>query len=101
MVPLLVTPHLELRPLGLDDAPAIQALFPRWEIVRHLASQVPWPYPPDGALTFIRDVALPSMQAGVEWHWTIRPAERAETLIGVVSLMDKEDNNRGCWLDPA
>lgn len=40
-IPCLATPRLLLRPLALTDAPAIQALFPRWEIVRHLASRVP------------------------------------------------------------
>ena len=44
-LPTLSTPRLTLRPLQLEDAPAIQALFPQWEIVRHLASRVPWPYP--------------------------------------------------------
>ena len=48
-----------LRPLGLADADAVQALFPRWEIVRYLTHHVPWPYPPDGALNFIRGSALP------------------------------------------
>ena len=102
MPPILATPRLVLRPLGLDDAPAIQTLFPRWEIVQYLASHVPWPYPPDGALTFLRDIALPAMRDGVEWQWSIRPSDKPAMLIGVVSLMDKGDNNhRGCWLDPA
>ena len=101
MIPTLATPRLLLRPLDLDDAAAIQALFPRWEIVRHMASHVPWPYPPDGALTFIRDVALPAMRDGSEWQWTIRSCELPGTLVGVVSLMDKVGDNRGCWLDPA
>jgi len=63
-IPVLTTPRLILRPLELADADAIQALFPRWEIVRFLASNVPWPYPADGALTFIRDRALPAMRQG-------------------------------------
>ena len=45
MIPPLQTARLLLRPLALDDVPAIQEHFPRWEIVRHLASRVPWPYP--------------------------------------------------------
>src|SRR5207237_1114224 len=55
-IPILVTPRLILRPLDLADAGAIQTLFPQWEVVRFLASRVPWPYPADGALTFIRDM---------------------------------------------
>ena len=55
----LETPRLLLKPLELTDADQIQALFPHWEIVRFLTKAVPWPYPPDGALTFLRDSAFP------------------------------------------
>ena len=41
VVPNLETQRLLLKPLALDDAPAIQAVFPQWEIVRFLASQIP------------------------------------------------------------
>jgi len=96
----LETTRLLLRPLELADAPALQKLFPRWEIVEFLASVVPWPYPADGALTFIRDVVLPAMEKGTEWHWSIRPKAFPSRVIGVISLMDDPDNNRGFWLDP-
>ena len=99
--PALTTARLVLRPLGLLDAPAIQALFPRWEIVRHLASQVPWPYPPDGALAYLRDIALPGVAEGTAWHWSLRPRSAPGELIGLIGLMDEPDNNRGFWLDPA
>ena len=79
----------------------MQALFPQWKVVRYLARHVPWPYPADGALTYIRDVALPAMRKGVEWHWSIRRKDAPDPLIGVISLMDEPGNNRGFWLDPA
>jgi [ribosomal protein S5]-alanine N-acetyltransferase len=101
VVPVLTTARLVLRPLELSDAPAVQALFPRWEIVQFLASHIPWPYPSDGALTFIRDHVLPAMEQGTEWHWSIRPADLPAALIGVISLMDNPGDNRGFWLDPA
>jgi ribosomal-protein-alanine N-acetyltransferase len=100
-IPILETPRLILRPLELADADAVQSLFPQWEIVRFLGRHIPWPYPPDGALTFIRDKALPAMIQGTEWYWSIRPRIALERLIGVISLMDEPDNNRGFWLDPA
>jgi len=100
-IPVITTSRLILRPLQLSDADAVQKLFPRWEIVRFLASDVPWPYPADGALTFIRDIALPAIQQGTEWHWSIRLKTARERLIGMISLMDKPANNRGFWLDPA
>ncbi len=99
--PTLATARLILRPLDIADAAMVQALFPRWEVVRYLAKRVPWPYPADGALTYIRDVALPAMQKGVEWHWSIRRKDAPGRLVGVINLMDEPGNNRGFWLDPA
>jgi len=100
-IPTFTTAQLILRPLEVDDADAIQALFPRWEIVRYLTHHVPWPYPPDGALSFIRDSALPAMREGREWHWSIRLAGAPEQLIGAIGLLDRPGDNRGFWLDPA
>lgn len=100
-VPTLTTARLILRPLELADAASIQKQFPQWEIVRFLVAQIPWPYPADGAERFVRDLALPAMRAGHEWHWSIRPSHLPDQLIGIVSLMTKPDNNRGFWIDPA
>jgi hypothetical protein len=68
----LQTSRLFLRPLMLADAQQTQLLFPHWEIVRYLSNVVPWPYPPDGAYTHYRDAALPAMERGDAWHWTLR-----------------------------
>jgi [ribosomal protein S5]-alanine N-acetyltransferase len=101
MTPPLETPRLLLLPITLADADQIQAIFPNWEIVKFLANKVPWPYPSDGAHTFIRDIALPSIERGDEWIWTIRRKEEAGTIIGSISLSKKtEDENRGFWIDP-
>jgi ribosomal-protein-alanine N-acetyltransferase len=98
MIPLLHTPRLLLRPLELADAAQAQLLFPHWEIVRYLAPHVPWPYPSDGAFKFYRDVALPAMQQGKAWHWTLRLKSNPDKLIGSISLMKDENTNRGFWL---
>jgi RimJ/RimL family protein N-acetyltransferase len=100
-IPTLTTHRLILRPVELGDAEAWQAVFPQWEVVRFLTTKVPWPYPADGALTFLRDVALPAMDRREEWHWSIRPKSAPEKLIGAISLMDRPGDNRGFWLDPA
>lgn len=100
-LPSLNTPRLLLEPLCLADAEAIQRVFPQWEVVRYLSCQVPWPYPTDGALAYVRDIALPNMAAGREWHWSIRPHSEPGRLIGLVSLREEPGNNRGFWLDPA
>lgn len=94
----LLTPRLILRPLELADAEQAQLLFPKWEIVRYLSRVVPWPYPPDGAYLYYRDVALPAIQRGDEWHWTIRLKTASEQLIGSISLRKGEEENRGFWM---
>jgi [ribosomal protein S5]-alanine N-acetyltransferase len=99
--PRLETPRLVLSQLALTDAPEIQAVFPQWSIVAYMAATVPWPYPDDGALTHVRDNAIPAMEAGFEWHWCIRPKSEPRRLIGMVSLMLRDDDNRGFWLDPS
>lgn len=98
MVPALETKRLILRPLELGDAEQAQVLFPQWEIVRYLNQRVPWPYPADGAYTFYRDVALPAMENGKSWHWTLRLKADPERLIGNISLTNNENKNRGFWL---
>ena len=100
VTPTLHTRRLMLQPLQLGDAPAIQERFAHWEVVRYLNAVVPWPYPADGALSFLRDVALPAIALGKEWHWTIRLLSQPAELIGSISLMDAVDNNRGFWLAP-
>lgn len=97
-VPTLETPRLILRALELTDAEQVQLLFPHWEIVRYLANQVPWPYPPDGAYQFCRNVALPGMARGESWHWTLRLKDTPGHIIGSISLMKGKDTNRGFWL---
>jgi RimJ/RimL family protein N-acetyltransferase len=100
MTPSLETARLLLRPVELADVEQIQATFPRWEIVKFLASKVPWPYPPGGAQTFLRDLALPAIERGEEWIWTIRRTEKPTIIIGMISLARNENENRGFWIDP-
>jgi RimJ/RimL family protein N-acetyltransferase len=94
----LETSRLILRPLQLADAAQTQVLFPHWEIVRYLSKFVPWPYPSDGALQFYRHVALPAMENGDQWHWSLRLKERPEALIGTIALIRGPEKNRGFWL---
>jgi ribosomal-protein-alanine N-acetyltransferase len=98
MTPVLQTKRLVLKPLELADASQTQLLFPHWEIVRYLRNVVPWPYPPDGAHRFYEDVALPAIQRGDEWIWTLRLKTAPECLIGSISLAKGENDNRGFWL---
>ncbi|PHX45748.1 acetyltransferase [Pseudomonas syringae pv. syringae] len=86
------TERLLLTPLQLEDAPAVQQRFPLWDIVRYLNNRVPWPYPQDGALRYIQDVALPAIANGTEWHWMIRLQSAPHEIIGSITLMTHPGN---------
>ena len=98
MIVPLETSRLLLRPLQLADAPETERLFPQWEIVKFLNSQVPWPWRNGLAFRHYRDVILPAIERGEEWHWSLRLKERPECLIGKISLQQNEWDNRGYWL---
>ena len=101
MIPADETRRLLLRPLELADAAQIQETFPQWEVVRFLQNRVPWPYPPDGALFYIREIGLPGMERGEAWHWTLRLKTEPERIIGVISLLRDGETNRGFWIAPS
>ena len=88
MQPTLYTERLILRPLTLDDAEATQQQFPHWEVVRYLNAVVPWPYPADGARSYLEHVALPAMARGKEWHWSIRLKSAPEPTLDLYRLGD-------------
>lgn len=99
--PRLETRRLLLRPLELADAEQMQAIFPQWEVVQYLdAAGVPWPYPPDGALKYCRDIELPAIQRSEHWFWTLRLRQQPDRVVGAVQLMQSDKNNRGFWIAP-
>lgn len=65
-----------------------------------LGSLCPRPYPEDGALIYVRDIALPAIAADREWHWMIRMRNDAGCTLSSISLYDQPGNNRGFWLVP-
>jgi [ribosomal protein S5]-alanine N-acetyltransferase len=98
MTRLLETARLILEPLQLEDAEQVQPLFATWDVVKYLTHTVPWPFPSDGAYAYYRDIALPAMERGDQWHWTLRLKETPGQIIGSVALLRSEKNNRGFWL---
>jgi len=97
--PILQTPRLELQPLKLSDADQVQKIFPHWEIVRQLDAKIPWPFPADGVYTFYRDVALPAIARGEEWHWMLRlKDDPQQEVVGSIRLSLQGDMNRGFWI---
>ena len=99
--PTLETERLILRPISLDDAPAVQKYFNNWKIIQNLSLGVPWPYPDDGAETFIKNVALKKMneQTGIVWALKLKAAP--EETVGMIDFSfedNAEQGNRGFWL---
>lgn len=99
--PTLETERLILRPISLDDAPAVQKLFNNWEVVQYLTAKTPWPYPDGEALKFLRDTVIPQVQAG-KWHvWALVFKNGNQKAIGMMNLrldIEKNKGNRGFWL---
>jgi [ribosomal protein S5]-alanine N-acetyltransferase len=99
MIAPLETNRLVLQPLQLADAKQTQLLLPQWGMVKFMGARIPWPYPADGALTYYRDVAIPGMEQGKEWHWTLRLRQAPDEHIGAISLIAKDGYAaRGFWL---
>lgn len=98
LVPTFHTQRLTLRELIESDAPAYQRYFVNYEVIRHLAASVPWPYPPDGVLSYIRSDILPH-QGKDRWVWAITLRDHPEELIGAIELLrEATPTNRGFWL---
>jgi [ribosomal protein S5]-alanine N-acetyltransferase len=99
--PTIQTRRLILRPLALSDAPAIQRHFNNWNIIKNLASVVPWPYPDDGAETFIKQ-QLAKIAAGEEIYlWVLVLQFGDGEAIGNIRFQPQAENpkgNRGFWL---
>jgi RimJ/RimL family protein N-acetyltransferase len=98
MTPPLKTTRLLLKPLQLEDAEQVQPLLGHWDVVRYLTDGVAWPFPDDGAHAYYRDLALPAIERGDEWHWTLRLKEAPQQIIGSVALLRNERNNRAFWM---
>jgi ribosomal-protein-alanine N-acetyltransferase len=99
--PILVTDRLVLRPLREQDVPAIQRLFPQWEVVRWLTASIPWPYPSDGAATNMSET-LARRVRGEKFFWAIT-LKGSDELRGRIDLWPFDGKNRdmrGFWLDP-
>ncbi|MCA6105082.1 MULTISPECIES: GNAT family N-acetyltransferase [Bradyrhizobium] len=99
--PRIETSRLILRPLALSDAPAIQRHFNNWNVIRTLATVVPWPYPDDGAESFIRR-EFSKIAAGEEsYQWVLVLRAGDGEAIGNINFRPRADGrkgNRGFWL---
>jgi ribosomal-protein-alanine N-acetyltransferase len=100
--PVLETARLILRPLEARDTPAIQRIFPQWEVVQYLNAEVPWPYPDDGAATNMAQ-CLAKRAQGLQFYWAITLKGGDDELRGRIDLWPDDGQRhdmRGFWLDP-
>ena len=94
----MTTKRLILRAVTEADIPAYEKHFVDYEVIRYLASAVPWPYPADGVESFVKTVILPN-QGKDKWVWGIFLKDNSDELIGVVDLWrEPSPENRGFWL---
>lgn len=100
-VPLLLTERLRLEPLSMEHATSYREHFVDYEVIRHLSSTVPWPYPEDGVETYFRDHVLRGMGESC-WHWALCLLDKPGETIGSVGLFwPGIPENRGFWLGRA
>ncbi len=97
-LPTFTTSRLILTELTQEDIPSYKKYFVNYEIIKHLASTIPWPYPDDGVEWFVNNQVTPH-QGIDKWVWGIRLKTNSNELIGVVDLWrDGKPENRGFWL---
>lgn len=98
--PVLETPRLILRPITLDDAPMVQAQFPRWDILKYFPRRIPWPYPADGARHWLETRVLPQMEKGIRHSWALTLRGQPDApMIGLIELTFATPyDQRAFWL---
>lgn len=97
-VPTLQTKRLILKELTLEHAPSYQKHFANWEVIGELSSLVPWPYPADGAATYIGNIVAPQ-QGKQRWMWGLFLKNAPEEFIGSIELLrEGKPEHRAFWL---
>ena len=97
-VPIFQTERLILRDITEDDVDAYEKYFVDYDVISHLSSAVPWPYPRDGIINYFHTEIL-AKQGIDHWFWGISLKDNPAELIGGVSLWRKGvPENRGFWL---
>lgn len=96
--PKLEADAIILRPVCLADAPAMQAHFSNWNVIKWIGD-VPWPYPEDGAQSYIQR-RLNEARSREIYFWGIFLKSHPAELIGTIEyrFFENDDENRGFWL---
>jgi len=97
-LPVFETTRLILRDITERDAPAYERHFAVYDVIGTMSQIVPWPYPENGVLEFIRTTVMPN-QCLNQWFWGICLKSAPDELIGAIWLKRKgTPSNRGFWL---
>lgn len=77
----------------------MQHHFANWNVVRNIGSDIPWPYPPDGARTYI-ERRISGRDEEEIYFWGIFLKHASDELIGAIEyrFLEDDDDNRGFWL---
>ena len=96
--PTFQTNRLILREVMEADSPSYEAHFIDYDVISQFARTVPWPYPKDKILEYIKH-EIRSKQGVGKWTWGICLKNKPDELIGCVDLWrDGKPENRGFWL---
>lgn len=98
VIPTLKTERLVLKEINESDFPSYEKHFNDYNVIRHLAAAVPWPFPKNG----VRDYYLGNIKPQLgkdKWMWGIFLKTKPSELIGAVELWRQcSPENRGFWL---
>jgi ribosomal-protein-alanine N-acetyltransferase len=95
------TERLILRPPRREDVPSWTRHFADYEVIRHLADSVPWPFPQGGVEYFLRNEVRPR-QGRDRWLWGLFLKDSPDEMIGALDLYRPGNpENRGFWLGKA
>ncbi len=98
VVPKLITERLLLKAITSADIPNYKKYFVDYEVIKHLSSSVPWPYPEDGVEQYLKLSIFPA-QGINRWDWGLFLKEEPQELIGGIGLWRPGvPENRGFWL---
>ena len=99
--PTLETERMRLEPLTVAHAESYTRHFVDYEVIQHLSSAVPWPYPEGGVRDYIESVVTPG-QGERRWDWALTLREAPGEAIGSVGLWRPGcPEHRGFWLGRA
>ena len=98
VIPTFATRRLILREITTNDYENYGKHFIDYEVVRWLASVVPWPYPKNGVQYYIEHEIVPHLGKS-KWLWGIFLKTSPDELIGAIELRRAgTPDNRGYWL---